>query len=166
MLVPLLMVRPGVLREAEWDEIDLDEAAWSVPGEKMKGNAAHIGPLPWQAVAILRNLRELTGRGRYVFPCHGQPDKPMSEAAVPVALHKLGYKGRQTAHGFRATARTILDEVLQQRPDFIEHQLAHTVRDPLGRAYNRTSHLAERKKMMQRWADYLDKLKKGAPAVA
>lgn len=90
----------------------------------------------------------------------------MSGAAVPVALHKLGYKGKQTAHGFRATARTILDEVLQQRPDFIEHQLAHAVRDPLGRAYNRTSHLTERKKMMQRWADYLDELKKGAPAVA
>jgi integrase len=112
----------------------------------------------------LRDLRELTGRGKFVFPCHGQPDKPMSEAAVPVALHKSGYKGKQTAHGFRATARTILDEVLQQRPDFIEHQLAHAVRDPLGRAYNRTSHLAERKLMMQRWADYLDELKKGAQA--
>jgi len=166
MLVPLLMVRPGMLREAEWDEINLDEAIWSVPGEKMKTDAPHIVPLPLQAVAILRDLRELTGRGRYVFPCHGQPDKPMSEAAIPVALHKLGFKGKQTAHGFRATARTILDEVLQQRPDIIEHQLAHAVRDPLGRAYNRTSHLAERKNMMQRWADYLDELKKGAPTVA
>ncbi len=165
MLVPLLMVRPGMLREAEWAEIDLDEAIWSIPGEKMKTKAPHIVPLPLQAVAILRDLRELTGRGRYVFPCHGQPDKPMSEAAVPVALHKLGYKGVQTAHGFRATARTILDEVLQQRPDFIEHQLAHAVRDPLGRAYNRTSHLAERKLMMQRWADYLDGLKQGALVV-
>jgi integrase len=165
MLLPLLMVRPGMLREAEWDEIDLDEATWRVPGEKMKTKAPHIVPLPLQAVAILRDLHELTGGGKYVFPCHGQPDKPMSEAAGPVALHKLGYKGKQTAHGFRATARTILDEVLQQRPDFVEHQLAHAVRDPLGRAYNRTSHLAERKLMMQRWADYLDGLKRGVQVV-
>jgi len=165
MLVPLLMVRPGMLREAEWEEIDFDEATWSIPAEKMKTKTPHIVPLPLQAVAILRDLHELTGRGRYVFPCHGQPDKPMSEAAVPVALHKLGYKGVQTAHGFRATARTILDEVLQQRPEYIEHQLAHAVRDPLGRAYNRTSHLAERKKMMQRWADYLDGLKRGVQVV-
>ncbi|HEX8043120.1 tyrosine-type recombinase/integrase [Candidatus Deferrimicrobium sp.] len=159
MLVPLLMVRPGMLREAEWDEMNLDEAIWSVPAEKMKTDSPHIVPLPLQAVAILRDLRELTGRGKFVFPSHGQPDKPMSEGAIPAALKKLGYKGKQTAHGFRATARTILDEVLQQRPDFIEHQLAHAVRDPLGRAYNRTSHLVERKKMMQRWADYLDGLK-------
>ncbi len=159
MLVPLLMVRPGMLREAEWNEIDFDEAIWSVPAGKMKADAPHIVPLPLQAVAILRDLYELTGRGKYVFPSHGQPDKPMSEGAIPAALQKLGYKGKQTAHGFRATARTILDEVLQQRPDFIEHQLAHAVRDPLGRAYNRTSHFDERKKMMQRWADYLDDLK-------
>jgi integrase len=158
-LVPMLMARPGMLREAEWTEVDLDEATWSIPGEKMKTASPHIVPLPWQAVALLRDLRELTGRGKYVFPCHGNPDKPMSEAAIPVALHKLGYKGKQTAHGFRATARTILDEVLRQRPDIIEHQLAHAVRDPLGRAYNRTSHLDERKKMMQLWADYLDRLR-------
>lgn len=141
------------------------EAIWSVPGEKMKTKTPLIVPLPLQAVAILRDLHELTGRGRYVFPCPGQPDRPMSEAAVPVALHKLGYKGVQTAHGFRATARTILDEVLLQRPDFIEHQLAHAVRDPLGRAYDRTSHLSERRKMMQVWADYLDGLKQGAKVV-
>lgn len=165
MLLPLLLVRPGMLREAEWDEIDLDAALWSVPAEKMKTGAAHIVPLPSQAVTILRNLHELTGRGRFVFPGHGRRGKPMSEAAVSIALHKLGYKGKQTAHGFRATARTILDEVLQQRPDFIEHQLAHAVRDPLGRAYNRTSHLDERKRMMQLWADYLDGLKRGAKVV-
>ena len=165
MLVPLLMVRPGMLREAEWHEVDLDEAIWSVPAAKMKTGSPHIVPLPVQAVAILRDLYELTGRGKYVFPSHGQPDKPMSEGAIPAALHRLGYKGKQTAHGFRATARTILDEVLQQRPDFIEHQLAHAVRDPLGRAYNRTSHLDERKKMMQRWADYLDSLKQEAQVV-
>ncbi len=159
MLIPLLLVRPGMLREAEWDEIDLDGATWSIPAGKMKTEAPHIVPLPVQAVAILQDLNELTGRGRYVFPSHGQPDKPMSEGAVPAALDKLGYKGKQTAHGFRATARTILDEVLQQRPEYIEHQLAHAVRDPLGRAYNRTSHLVERRKMMQRWADYLDDLR-------
>lgn len=160
-LTPLLMARPGELRLAEWSEIDFEAATWSIPAEKMKMGQDHIVPLSMQAVIILRDLHALTGRRKYVFPCHGKPNKPMSEAATAVVLHKLGYKGKQTAHGFRATARTILDEVLQQRPDFIEHQLAHAVRDPLGRAYNRTSHLDERKKMMQRWADYLDGLRGG-----
>ena len=126
---------------------------------------AHIVPLSMQAVAILRDLHELTGRGKYVFPGNGKRDRPMSEAAIAVALHKLGFKGKQTAHGFRATARTILDEVLQQRPEFAEHQLAHAVKDPHGRAYNRTSFLPERRQMMQLWADYLDGLKQGAKVI-
>lgn len=109
----------------------------------------------------------MTGRGKFLFPSHRASARPMSNNAVNAALRRMGYdKETMTGHGFRATARTILDEVLQQRPEYIEHQLAHAVRDPLGRAYNRTSHLAERKKMMQRWADYLDDLKKGAPTVA
>ena len=161
-LTPMLMARPGELRHMEWTEVDLDTATWSIPADKMKGRQPHIVPLQWQAVDILRDLYELTGRGKYVFPCHGRPNKPMSEAALSVAMHRLGYKGKQTLHGFRATARTILDEVLQQRVEHVEHQLAHSVRDPLGRAYNRTSHLDERRKMMQLWADYLDGLKQGA----
>jgi integrase len=149
----------------EWAEIDFESATWTVPAEKMKAGQDHIVPLSEQAIAILRDLQELTGSGQYVFPCHGKPDQPMSEGAVPVALHKLGFKGKQTAHGFRATARTLLDEVLQQRPELAEHQLAHTVRGPLGRAYNRTTYLPDRRKMMQLWADYLDGLKQGARVI-
>jgi integrase len=164
-LTPLLMARPGELRQAEWSEIDFDAATWSSPAEKMKGRQAHIVPLSIQAVAILRDLHELTGGGKYVFPCHGKRDKPMSEAAINRALHKMGFKGLQTPHGFRATARTILDEVLQQRLEFAEHQMAHAVRDPLGRAYNRTTFLPERQQMMQLWADYLDILKQGGRVI-
>lgn len=164
-LTPLLLARPGELRQAEWPEIDFDAATWSIPAEKMKTRQEHIVPLAWQAVAILRDLHELTGRGKYVFPCHGKRDKPMSEAAIAVALHKLGFKGIQTAHGFRATARTILDEVLQQRPELAEHQLAHAVKSPLGRSYNRTTFLPERRDMMQRWADFLDGLKQGVRVI-
>jgi integrase len=164
-LTPMLLARPGELRQMEWGEIDFESATWTVPAEKMKAGQDHIVPLSEQAIAILRDLQELTGSGQYVFPCHGKPDQPMSEGAVPVALHKLGFKGKQTAHGFRATARTLLDEVLQQRPELAEHQLAHTVRGPLGRAYNRTTYLPDRRKMLQLWADYLDGLKQGAKVI-
>lgn len=164
-LTPLLMARPGELRQAQWSEIDFDAATWSIPAEKMKMRQEHIVPLSIQAVDILRDLEALTGGRKYLFPCNGRPDRPMSEAAIAVALHKMGFKGKQTAHGFRATARTILDEVLQQRPDFTEHQLAHAVRDPNGRAYNRTTFLPERRQMMQLWADYLDGLKQGAKVI-
>lgn len=162
-LAPMLFVRPGELRQMEWAELDLDEAQWEIPAEKMKMKTAHIVPLSKQAVAILRELQPLTGVGRYVFPCHRSPLRPMSNNAVAAGLRRMGYTSdEQTGHGFRAMARTILDEVLQVRPDFIEHQLAHAVKDPNGRAYNRTAHLAERKKMMQIWADYLDGLRQGA----
>jgi len=164
-LTPMLLARPGELRQAEWAEVNLDAGTWSIPAEKMKMGQAHIVPLPLQAVAILRDLHELTGRGKYVFPCNGKSGYPMSEAAIAVALHKLGCKGKQTAHGFRATARTILDEVLRQRPELVEHQLAHAVRDPNGRAYNRTTFLPERQQMLQLWADYLDGLKRGARVI-
>ncbi len=162
-LAPLFFVRPGELRHAEWAEIDFDEAVWNIPASKMKMKQAHIVPLCSQAVEILKGLQEYTGAGRYVFPSVRTHARPMSENTVNAALRHAGYdKDTMTGHGFRAMARTILDEVLQIRPDFIEHQLAHAVRDPNGRAYNRTAHLAERRKMMQTWADYLDKLKAGA----
>lgn len=159
-LAPLVFVRPGELRQAEWSEIDLDAGEWNIPAEKMKMRQPHLVPLSRQAVAILEELQPLTGRGRYVFPGGRSPRRPMSNNAVLAALRRMGFeKDEMSGHGFRAMARTILDEVLHFRPDYIEHQLAHAVKDPNGRAYNRTAHLPERRKMMQAWADYLDALK-------
>lgn len=159
-LSPYLFVRPGELRNMEWTEINWDESRWEIPAEKMKMRAPHIVPLCSQTLAILRELEPLTGRGKYVFPSARGASRPLSENAVRVALRTLGFTNEQmTPHGFRAMARTILDEVLGYRVDWIEHQLAHAVKDPNGRAYNRTSHLKERKTMMQGWADYLDSLK-------
>lgn len=159
-LSPLVFVRPGELRLAPWTEFDLDNAEWNIPAERMKMGVAHLVPLSTQAVEILRELRPLTSRGRYVFPGVRSFDRPMSNNTINAALRGMGYtKDEMTGHGFRATARTILDEVLGFRPDFIEHQLAHQVRDPNGRAYNRTAYLPERRVMMQRWADYLDELR-------
>lgn len=157
-LAPLVFVRPGELRKAEWDAIDLDAAQWRYAVTKTR--TEHIVPLSTQSVEILRELHPLTGHGRYVFPSARGDDRPMSENAVLAALRRLGIpKDEMSGHGFRAMARTILDEVLGFRPDFIEHQLAHAVRDPNGRAYNRTAHLAARTTMMQGWADYLDGIK-------
>ncbi len=165
-LAPLLFVRPGELRQAEWTEIDIDAAEWNIPAEKIKTRLPHLVPLARQAVEILRELYPLTGTGRYVFPSPRTSQRPMSNNGVLSALRRMGFeKDEMTGHGFRAMARTILDEVLQVRPDFIEHQLAHAVRDPLGRSYNRTAHLEERRKMMQTWADYLDGLKAGAKVI-
>lgn len=165
-LAPLVFVRPGELRKAEWSEIDLDAAEWNIPADKMKMREAHLVPLSKQAVAILKEIQPLTGVGRFVFPSPRSSQRPMSDNAVLSALRRMGIgKDEMSGHGFRAMARTILDEVLQVRPDYIEHQLAHAVRDPNGRAYNRTSHLPERRKMMQLWADYLDGLKAGAEVV-
>lgn len=162
-LAPLVFVRPGELRQAGWTEIDLDAAEWTIPTERMKMKQPHLVPLSAQAVAILKEAQALTGSGSYVFPSHRSRTRPMSNNAVLAALRRMGFaKDTMTAHGFRAMARTILEEVLQVRPDIIEHQLGHAVRDPLGRAYNRTSHLPERRKMMQLWANYLDELKGGA----
>lgn len=167
-LAPLVFVRPGELRQAEWQEFDLDAGEWNIPAErlKIKGQGAHLVPLSKQAVAILTELHALTGSGRYVFPCHRSTARPMSNNAVNAALRRLGYsKDEMTGHGFRAVARTILDEVLHVRVDYIEHQLAHAVKDPNGRAYNRTAHLAERRKMMQLWSNYLEGLKAGAKVI-
>ena len=132
----------------------------------MKMKVDHIVPLSTQAVAILTELKDVTGHGGYVFPSERGGSRPMSENTVNGALRRLGFTpDEMTAHGFRAMARTLLDEVLNFRPDYVEHQLAHAVKDPNGRAYNRTAHLPERRKMMQAWADYLDKLKTGAEII-
>ena len=163
-LAPLVFVRPGELRNAEWEDIDLDAAEWRFTATKT--GTPHIVPLASQAVAILREVQALTGDGRYVFPSVRTNDRPMSDNAILAAMRRMGIaKDEMSGHGFRAMARTILDEVLGVRPDLIEHQLAHAVRDPNGRAYNRTAHLPERKKMMQAWADYLGEIKQGAEVV-
>lgn len=166
-LAPLFFVRPGELRNAEWMEFDLEQAEWHIPAERMKMREPHLVPLCTQAVAILTELHALTGSSRYVFPGARTNGRPMSDNAILAALRRMGYaKDEMSGHGFRAMARTILDEILGVRPDYIEHQLAHAVRDPNGRAYNRTAHLVERRKMMQQWADYLDKVKAGAQVIA
>jgi integrase len=163
-LAPMVFVRPGELRNAEWAHVDLEAAEWRYTITKT--NTPHIVPLSRQAVEILTELQALTGDGRYLFPSARTNSRPMSDNAILSALRRMGIdKDEMTGHGFRAMARTILDEVLGFRPDYIEHQLAHAVRDPNGRAYNRTAHLAERRNMMQQWADYLDKLKAGAQII-
>lgn len=162
-IAPLVFVRPGELRQMEWAEIDFESEQWNIPASKMKMKVAHLVPLSKQVLTVLKELQKLTGSGKFVFPNGRTTERPMSEVALLAALRRMGYsKEEMTPHGFRATARTILDEVLQVRPDFIEHQLAHAVKDPNGRAYNRTAHLDERRKMMQKWADYLGGLKQGA----
>ncbi|OJB36088.1 integrase [Burkholderia ubonensis] len=161
-LAPMLFVRPGELRQAEWVQFDLDKGEWRYLVTKTK--TEHLVPLATQAVTILRELHALTGAGRYVFPGARDRNRPMSEAAVNAALRRLGYDTRTeiTGHGFRAMARTILHEELEQKPEVIEHQLAHAVPDNLGAAYNRTKFIKARRAMMQTWADYLDRLKAGA----
>jgi integrase len=165
-LTPLVFVRPGELRTMEWSEVDLETAEWRIPGAKMKMKADHIVPLSTQALALLRGMHPATGHGKFVFPSLRTGERPMSENTINAALRGMGYaKEVHSAHGFRATARTIMDEVLGERVDLIEHQLAHAVKDVNGRAYNRTAHLPARRAMMQRWADYLDKLRIGADVI-
>lgn len=162
-LTAMLFVRPGELRSMEWSELDLDAAEWNIPGHKMKMKNPHLVPLSTQAVDTLKELYHLTGTGKYVFPCHRSPLRCMSENTVNASLRRLGFeKDEITAHGFRAMARTLLHEVLNIQPDVIEAQLAHIVPDRLGRAYNRTQFIAERRRMMQVWSDYLNGLKQGA----
>jgi len=162
-LQALWFVRSGELRHAEWSEIDFEQAIWNIPVGKMKMKVAHIVPLSRQAIEILTELRAVTGASRWVFPSGTSFSRAMSENGILAALRRMGYaKDKMSGHGFRAAARTILDEVLHVRPELIEAQLAHAVRDPLGRAYNRTHHLPERTRMMQQWADYLDGLRAGA----
>jgi integrase len=157
-LTPYVFVRPGELRHARWSEIDFVKAEWRYVVSKTKTD--HVVPLSTQAIAILREIQPLTGHREWIFTSGRSPLRPMSENAVLAALRSLGIdKEEMSGHGFRAIARTLLDEVLGVRPELIEQQLAHAVKDPLGRAYNRTKFLEERHKMMQQWADYLDELK-------
>jgi integrase len=161
-LGPLTFTRPGELRRMEWTEVDLAAAQWTIPSFKMKTRSSLTVPLSKQALAILRELEPLTGTGKYVFPSGRGGDRCMSDNAVLAAMRRCGIpKEEASGHGWRATARTLLDEVLGYRVDIIEAQLAHAVKDPTGRSYNRTSFLAERTAMMQRYADYLDSLRAG-----
>ncbi len=172
-LAPLLFQRPGELRGMAWAELDLDAALWTVPAMRMKrkldgkqNGDPHLVPLPTQAVELLRELHPLTGRGTLVFPGERSHDRPISDNTLRAALLTLGYGPTvQSVHGFRATARTILAEVLEFDPLVIESQLAHSVKDANGRAYNRTTYMKQRAAMMQTWADYLDKLAKGADVI-
>jgi integrase len=164
-LAPLCFVRPGELRAAEWSEIDLEAGEWRIPAARMKMRAEHVVPLSEQAVAILRELYALTGRGRFLFPSLRTPHRPMSENTINAALRRMGYaKDEMTGHGFRALASTRLNE-LGWPPDVIERQLAHAPRNKVRAAYNRAAYLAERRKMMQAWADYLDGLREGARVI-
>lgn len=156
---PLVFVRPGELRHAEWSEIDLDGSVWRLPAEKMKMKQPHIVPLSHQAVEILKELHPLTGHDKYVFPSIRASSRPMSDNTILAALRRLGYeKEEMSGHGFRAMASTLLHE--QGWPStLIERQLAHQERNKVKAAYNHAEHLPERKRMMQAWADYLDGIK-------
>ena len=171
-LAPILFQRPGNLRTMRWADLDLVAGLWTIPSEDMKrtkaekiNGQAHTSPLPRQAVDLLRDLQMLTGHGVYVFPGLRDRTKPMSEAGVTAALHALGYKGIQSWHGFRATGRTILRQVLKFEKDVIEAQLAHKGQITHGGAYDRTTHVEDRTDMLQVWADYLDKLARGADVI-
>jgi integrase len=164
-LAPLVFLRPGELRKAEWSEIDLDKAEWRIPASRMKMDAVHIVPLSSQAVAILHEIQPLTGAGRYVFTGARTTTRPMSENAVLAALRRMGYTtDEMTGHGFRSMASTLLNEQGFNR-DAIERQLAHAERDGVRAAYNYAEYLLERRRMMQHWADYLDGLKTGADVI-
>lgn len=165
-LAPLVFVRPGELRYAEWSEFDLEAGEWRIPAHKMKMRTTHIVPLSRQAVACLSELYPLTARGRYVFPSLRTGDRPMSENTVNAALRRLGYdKSEMTGHGFRSMASTLLNEQGWHR-DAIERQLAHAERDAVRASYNYAEHLPERRRMVQAWSDYLDGLRSGANVVA
>ena len=172
-LAPLLYQRPANLRMMEWAELDLEAALWTIPSMKMKrtkeekeNGEDHAVPLPVQALTLLRNLHPLTGHGVYVFPGERSYDRPISDNSVRSALYALGFGKEQTWHGFRASARTMLVDELNLDPLAIEANLAHAVKDSNGRSYNRTQYLKQRADMVQQWADYLDKLARGADVIA
>ena len=163
-LLMLMFVRTGELRGAEWKEFDIGKAEWRIPAERMKMGSEHIVPLSKQALGILEKLRPLSGKREHVFPNEHNPLKCMSENTILFALYRMGYRGRATGHGFRATASTILNEH-GFRPDVIERQLAHAERNKIRAAYHRSEYLPERRKMMQHWADYLDATKDGEKVI-
>jgi integrase len=171
-MAALLFQRPGNLRSMRWVDLNIDAALWSMPSEDMKrtkiqkiNGQAHVVSLPQQALEILTDLKHWTGDGEFVFPGLRDRKKPMSEAAVNAALHAMGYKGRHCWHGYRASGRTILRQVLKFPADVIEAQLAHTGQITHGGAYDRATHLEERTPMIQAWADYLDKLRLGGEVI-
>lgn len=171
-LAPMLYQRPGNLREMEWAELDLEAGLWTIPSMKMKrtkqekeNGEAHVVPLPTQAVALLQAIQPLTGHGRYVFPGERSHDRPISDNSVRSGLYALGFGKEQTWHGFRASARTMLVDELNLDPLAIEANLAHAVKDANGRSYNRTQYLKQRFEMVQQWADYLEKLARGADVI-
>lgn len=165
-LLPMLLLRPGELRHIEWAEIDFEAKQINISATKMKTREPHIVPMSKQVIAIFEDIKPLTGAGKYVFPSTRSASRPISDNTINAAFRRMGFSGEVvTGHGFRATARTILDEVLGFPVDHIEHQLAHAVRDPNGRAYNRTAHLEARRKMMEHWTDYLESLKTGAKVI-
>ena len=171
-LTPYLYQRPGNLRMMEWAEIDLDAALWTIPSMKMKRTVQekeqgepHAVPLPTQAVALLRGIQPLTGHGRYVFPGERSHDRPLSDNSVRSALYSLDFGKEQSWHGFRASARTMLVDELNIDYNVIEANLAHAVKDANGTSYNRTKYIAQRFQMIQQWADYLDKLARGADVI-
>jgi integrase len=171
-LAPMLYQRPGNLREMEWTELDLEAGLWTIPSMKMKrtklekeNGEAHVVPLPTQAVALLKAIQPLTGHGRYVFPGERSHDRPISDNSVRSGLYALGFGKEQTWHGFRASARTMLVDELNLDPLAIEANLAHAVKDANGRSYNRTQYLKQRFELVQQWADYLDKLARGADVI-
>lgn len=171
-MAPILFQRPGNLRTMRWGEVDMEAGLWTIPSADLKrtkkakiNGKPHIVPLPRQALAILRELHHLTGSGEWVFPGLRDSKKCMSEAGVTAALHAMGYKDRHTWHGYRATGRTLIREVLGYDPDVIEAQLAHTGGIGHGGAYDRATHLGTRTTMLQEWADYLDRLRTGADII-
>lgn len=162
-LLAQTFVRTNELIGAEWTELDLDNALWIIPAGRMKMKAEHVVPLAHQALAILSELKEISGGSRFVFPGRNR-DKPISNNTMLFALYRMGYKGKMTGHGFRAVASTILNET-GFKPDVIERQLAHCERNEVRGAYNRAEYLPERKRMMQHWADYLGSIEAGAKVV-
>jgi integrase len=167
LLALLTANRPGVTRTLRWSELDLDDALWTIPKgrEGMKRGYVHYTPLPHQAVALLRDLHRLTGTFEHVFIGRNDPRQPISDGAVTAALHRMGYKGRQTMHGFRHLVSTALNEKGYEK-DWVERQLAHGDPDTIRGTYNKAHYLDQRRKMMQEWADYLDGLRKGGDVVA
>ena len=157
-----MFVRPGELRQARWQAVRLEDAEWHF--EPSKRGPPLVVPLARQAIAILAEQRQTSSGSEYVFPSSRSGLRPMSNNAVNAALHRMDYKDVMTGHGFRAMARTVLVERLNYPAEYVEQQLAHTVRDPLGRAYNRTTFLEQRREMLQAWADYLDRLRDELPS--
>ena len=163
-LLALTFQRTKEVRFAEWSQFDFDQALWRIPAEIMKMREAHIVPLSRQAIEVLKGIQALTGKGRLAFPSSTSRERPISENTVVYALARMGYKGRMTGHGFRSVASTLLNEQ-GFRSDLIERQLAHAEKNAVRAAYNRAEYLTERVKMMQDWADYLDKIKAGAEVI-